>query len=84
MSRFLDNHSPKVKFEVTAEAQDSFNTLLQSKLQRLIYTSDVSSWYMDKRTGKNTLIWPGSQVEFWYSRCVKSVNWADFVIETRG
>ncbi|KAH7231680.1 uncharacterized protein BKA55DRAFT_524457, partial [Fusarium redolens] len=84
MSRFLDNHSSKVKFEVKAEAQDSFNTLLQSKLQRLIYTSDVSSWYMDKRTGKNTLIWPGSQVEFWYSRCVKSVNWTDFVIETRG
>ncbi|KAI8689141.1 hypothetical protein NCS55_00170200 [Fusarium keratoplasticum] len=84
MSRVFNNHSSKVKLEMTAEAQDSFNTVLQSKLQRLVYTSDVSSWYLDKRSGKNTLIWPGSQFEFWYSRCLQRVNWADFAIDTRG
>lgn len=32
---------------------------------------------------RHRLIWPGSQCEFRHTTCGKSVNWADFVIETR-
>jgi hypothetical protein len=86
LSRFFNNPKPskKVKIEVTAKAQESFNTEIESRMQRLVYNSDVSNWYTDKRTGKNTLTWPGSQMEFWWSRCVRKVNWADFKVKESG
>lgn len=55
-----------------------FNTWIQSRLQGLVYKSDVPNWYTDKRTGRNTLIWPGSLIEFWWLRCVRKVNGAHF------
>ncbi|KAK2754293.1 hypothetical protein FQN54_007173 [Arachnomyces sp. PD_36] len=74
-------HSPghtNAWLHVKKDAQDAYNGWIQEKLQGTVYTSDVRSWYIDQRTGKNTLIWPGSQFAFWWSRCVKPVRWSDF------
>jgi hypothetical protein len=34
-------------------------------MKGLVYTSNVSTWYIDQRKGRNHLVWPGSQLEFW-------------------
>lgn len=66
------------KLEVRREAQDRFNSSIQLKLNQLIYSSNVRNWYVDEKTGRNTLIWPGSQFHFWLSRSVWPVQWGDF------
>ncbi|SPO04114.1 related to putative monooxygenase [Cephalotrichum gorgonifer] len=76
--------SRNMKIEATAAAQKSFNDWIQRKLQSLVYSEKVPNWYIDRRTGRNTLIWPGSQVEFWWSRCIEKVKWSDFQVEARG
>lgn len=63
------------------KAEREFNEKIQQKLQNLVYTKAVSTWYINPDTGKNTLIWPGSQMAFWWSRCVKWVQWKDWTIE---
>lgn len=68
------------KMEVKKEAEDAFNRFVECRMEGLVYTSDVSTWYIDKRTGKNHLVWPGSQLRFWWSRCVEMVRWTDFVL----
>ena len=49
-------------------------------MKGLVYTLDTSIWCTDQRTGRNYLIWPGSQLEFWWSRCIKRIRWTDFVL----
>jgi hypothetical protein len=73
--------SSRVKVQVRGEAQQRFNDWIQTRMNSLVYTSDVPNWYINKETGRNTLIWPGSQFEFWWSRCVGAVKWSDFEIE---
>ncbi|KAI1123819.1 FAD/NAD(P)-binding domain-containing protein [Nemania abortiva] len=65
----------------TAEAETQFNAALQADIKGLIYTSHVHSWYINKETGKNTLIWPGTQFSFWWNRCVTAIKWTDWIIE---
>ncbi|KAI0860564.1 FAD/NAD(P)-binding domain-containing protein [Xylaria cubensis] len=67
----------------TAEAEARFNAILQTEIKGLIYTSDVRSWYINNETGKNTLIWPGTQVSFWWSRCVAAIKWSDWIVRRR-
>ena len=75
----LPSSQPKFsKIEATANAEKSFNRCLERRLKGLVYTAGVSSWYINERTGKNSLIWPGNQLEFWWSRCVKKIQWSDF------
>ncbi|KAK3177469.1 hypothetical protein K4F52_009760 [Lecanicillium sp. MT-2017a] len=71
------------RVEVSAAAQTLFNEWIQAKMKQLVYTADVRSWYVDRRSGQNTLIWPGSQLSFWWSRCVKKPQWGDFEIKRR-
>lgn len=66
--------------EVKRSAEEAFNRDLEFRLKRLVYTRGVSSWYIDERTGRNSLIWPGSQLEFWWSRCIKKIVWTDFIL----
>jgi hypothetical protein len=86
MKRLLADPASKKKtrVEVTTAAQVCFNRWIQRRLQGLVYSEKVPNWYIDRRTGRNTLIWPGSQAEFWWSRCIKPVRWADFDVEVRG
>lgn len=41
-----------------------FNENIQHELKVLVYSDAVNTWYIDRDTGKNTLIWPGSQTTF--------------------
>jgi hypothetical protein len=72
-----------VKIEITPSAHRGFNEGIQERMRRLVYTPDVRSWYVDRRSGRNTLVWPGTQWAFWWSRCVRKVRWGDFEVERR-
>jgi len=65
-----------------AQAEQDFNQGIQQRLQKLVYTNAVNSWFINPTTGKNTLIWPGSQTSFWWSRCIKGIQWKDWEIQT--
>ncbi len=73
-----------VKVQVLPNAHQSFNDCIQTRMQGLVYTANVRNWYIDSRSGRNTLIWPGTQLEFWWSRCMRKVRWSEFEIETKG
>lgn len=50
--------------EVTSEAQDAYNTQVQSRIGGTVWNSGgCASWYIDA-TGRNTTIWPGSTLSF--------------------
>ncbi|KAK4194381.1 hypothetical protein QBC40DRAFT_319904 [Triangularia verruculosa] len=72
-----------VKVQVMPSAHKFFNDWIQARMQGLIYTTNVRNWYIDSRSGRNTLIWPGTQLAFWWSRCVRNVCWGDFEIERK-
>jgi len=73
----------RVKAQVIPSAHKSFNGWVQAKMQGLVYTPNVRNWYVDSRSGRNTLIWPGTQLAFWWSRCVRKIRWSDFEIERK-
>jgi hypothetical protein len=74
--------SKAIKIGVKSSAQTAFNQWIQSQMKGLVYTADVRNWYIDARPGKNTLVWPGSQLGFWWSRCRRKLAWRDFDVET--
>jgi cation diffusion facilitator CzcD-associated flavoprotein CzcO len=49
--------------EVRPEVQDAFNAEMQERLQRSVWNSGCSSWYLD-RNGRNSIQWPGFTFEF--------------------
>lgn len=49
--------------EVREEAQEHFNTTLQSRMKGTVWNSGCKSWYLDKR-GHNTTLWPGFTFTF--------------------
>ncbi|KAI1370454.1 FAD/NAD(P)-binding domain-containing protein [Hypoxylon crocopeplum] len=65
----------------TREAEDEFNAAIQQKMKSLVYTSQVNTWYINKETGKNTLVWPDNQFSFWRSRCILPIRWSDWAIQ---
>jgi hypothetical protein len=69
--------------EVKKDAEDAFNRFVERRMKGLVYTSNVNTWYIDQRTGRNHLVWPGSQLEFWWSRCVEVIRWTDFVLSKK-
>lgn len=75
--------SKRVKVQVKSTAHKSFNDWIQEKMKGLVYTADARNWYIDGRSGRNTLIWPGSQLGFWWSRVVRGVRWGDYEVERR-
>ena len=67
--------------EVLPGAEKDFNESIQQEIDKLIYATTVSTWYINKDTGKNTLVWPGTQLSFWWSRCVQRVDWKAWSIK---
>lgn len=61
-------------------AERRFNDGIQEQLKDLVYTTAVNTWYINEKTGKNTLIWPGSQTAFWWSRCMQAIKPGDWII----
>ncbi|KAL3492494.1 hypothetical protein BJX62DRAFT_236093 [Aspergillus germanicus] len=72
---------PARRIEVRAAAHDQFNSGLERRLDGLVLSGDVRNWYVDERTRRNTLVWPGTQLEFWISRCVRRVRCDDWEME---
>ncbi|KAL9101023.1 MAG: hypothetical protein Q9163_003665 [Psora crenata] len=66
---------------VKAAAEDAYNEKLQHWMQDFVYTPDVDTYFSNKQSGRNTLVWPGSQFSFYWSRCVKGVAWADYELD---
>jgi hypothetical protein len=64
-----------------AEAEVRFNKKAQDGIEGLIYTKEVDTWYMNKETGKNTLIWPWTQFSLSWSHCVTPVKWSDWICQ---
>lgn len=68
------------KIAVTKKAHERFNQSLDRSFEGITSCKEVRNWYKDERSEKNTLLWPKSQLEFWWSRCVKRVSWQDFEV----
>ncbi|MGO4202196.1 flavin-containing monooxygenase [Rhodococcus sp. TAF43] len=52
--------------EVTAQAQERFRAWLNAQMSHTVWNAGgCTSWYLDPRTGENTLLWPSSTVDFW-------------------
>ncbi|MCE7002472.1 NAD(P)/FAD-dependent oxidoreductase [Kibdelosporangium philippinense] len=65
--------------EVTAEAQLRFNEWVQDRMAHTVWESGgCRSWYQDPRTGRNTLLWPDTTVEF--LRRTRRIRRLDFVL----
>ena len=62
-----------------AEARD--NVWIQQKAKELVFASGCTSWYVDERTGRNTMMYPDWQYMYWL-RSVFVRN-ADFVYTKR-
>lgn len=54
--------------EVTAAAQEAYNTTLTRRLAKTVWASGCGAWYVNSE-GRNTTLWPGSTTEFkWVMR----------------
>jgi cation diffusion facilitator CzcD-associated flavoprotein CzcO len=63
--------------EVREEAQKKYNTDLQESLTSTVWqVGGCKSWYQDPDTGRNTLLWPKSTLEFW--RKTRTLHRADY------
>ncbi|HEY3716960.1 MAG TPA: NAD(P)/FAD-dependent oxidoreductase [Jatrophihabitantaceae bacterium] len=61
--RTIDEHG-LATVEVRRDAQDWYNTKLQQRMQRTIWTTGgCASWYLDAH-GRNTTLWPGFTFTF--------------------
>jgi len=61
--------------EAKASSQAEYNERVQQDIKKLVYSSTVNTWYINKETGKNTLTYPGTQMSFWWSRCISALRW---------
>lgn len=58
-----------------AELRDS--TWVQRKASQLVWSSGCSSWFIDEKTGRNTIMYPDWQWKFWWRSVF--VKWDDIV-----
>jgi cation diffusion facilitator CzcD-associated flavoprotein CzcO len=53
--------------EVRADVQHAFNEWLQDRMAATVWQSGgCRSWYQDPRSGRNTTLWPGTSIAFWW------------------
>jgi hypothetical protein len=50
---------------VTLAAEQNDNTWIQSLSKSLVWSSGCTSWYIDTKTGRNTMLYPDWQFNFW-------------------
>ncbi|KAL3705472.1 hypothetical protein TMatcc_009144 [Talaromyces marneffei ATCC 18224] len=50
---------------VTLAAEQNDNTWLQHLSKSLVWSSGCTSWYIDTKTGRNTMLYPDWQFNFW-------------------
>lgn len=50
---------------VTLAAEQTDNTWIQRLSKKLVWASGCTSWYIDTKTGRNTMLYPDWQFKFW-------------------
>lgn len=50
---------------VTPAAEQADNHWIQSAASKLVWATGCSSWYVDARTGRNTMLYPDWQFNYW-------------------
>jgi cation diffusion facilitator CzcD-associated flavoprotein CzcO len=54
------------RMEVTRSAQNAFAQDMDRRMDQSVWKGGgCMSWFLDPRTGRNTLLWPGYSTEFW-------------------
>jgi hypothetical protein len=66
---------------VTAAAERRDNDWIKSESARLVWASGCTSWYIDPKTGRNTMLYPSWQFEYWL-RSIFIPYKRDFVYKT--
>ena len=52
--------------EVKESAQRSFRDWLKQQMANTVWTAGgCTSWYLDPKSGENTLLWPSTTIDFW-------------------
>jgi cation diffusion facilitator CzcD-associated flavoprotein CzcO len=64
-------------FDVRAESLDRYDSELQERLGRTVWSTGCHSWYVDER-GRNSNNWPGSMRE--YRRRTRALDPADYAL----
>ncbi|CAJ0551376.1 Ff.00g113060.m01.CDS01 [Fusarium sp. VM40] len=62
--------------EVTAEAEKRDINRVQEKARELVWATGCTSWFIDEKTGRNTIMFPDWQYKFWLRSVF--VSWGDF------
>ncbi|KAG2414586.1 hypothetical protein HFD88_003777 [Aspergillus terreus] len=57
--------SPPDTVSVAPEAEQQDNAWIQSEASKLVWATGCTSWYIDARTGRNTMLYPDWQFKFW-------------------
>lgn len=68
-------------FEVTSDATESYNDLLQSRLQNSVWTQ-CDSWYRAGTQGKIFSTFPGPLAVYWW--WLRRPRWNDYLLEGTG
>ncbi|KAJ5722026.1 hypothetical protein N7488_000061, partial [Penicillium malachiteum] len=50
---------------VTAAAEQADNDWIQSAASKFVWATGCSNWYLDPRTGRNTMLYPDWQFKYW-------------------
>lgn len=50
---------------VTPAAEQADNNWIQAAASKLVWATGCTSWYVDPRTGRNTMLYPDWQFNFW-------------------
>lgn len=67
----------RAALEVRADVQRSYNNALQARMDDTVWQSGgCQSWYYDPVSGRNTILWPGSTIEFY--RRTRRARHADY------
>ncbi|KKK26812.1 hypothetical protein ARAM_002373 [Aspergillus rambellii] len=66
---------------VTADAEQNESKWIDRASSNFVWTSGCATWYLRPATGRNTIMYPDSQVKFWL-RSVFGPVWRDFVFRS--
>ncbi|KAJ4252392.1 hypothetical protein NW762_010990 [Fusarium torreyae] len=62
--------------EVTPDAEERDIAEVQDKAKKLVWASGCSSWFIEPKTGRNSIMFPDQQYQFWLRSVF--VAWNDF------
>ncbi|MFE7753079.1 flavin-containing monooxygenase [Streptomyces sp. NPDC057428] len=69
--------------EVRPEVQRAFNDWMDGRMAGTVWQSGgCRSWYQDPRSGRNTVLWPGTAMAF--SRRTRSIRMTDYLFQRLG